>query len=232
MALEQRGPNMQNNEGATQEPSLTLPASTPIVFVVDDDVSVRESLELLIRDAGWQPEMFASAQDFLSRPPTEAPSCLLLDIEMPGLNGLELQQRMAVDRSEVPIIFITGHADVPRTVLAMKAGAVEFLTKPFADDKLLEAIGHAIERSREALDQAAELKVLRGRFASLTRQERKVMAWVVAGLQNKQVAAKLGRSETTIKAHRGRVMQKMQAGSFAELVRMAGRLSLTPGPRR
>ena len=205
--------------------------ATPIVFVVDDDVSVRESLELLIRCAGWQPETFVSAQDFLSRPPDEIPSCLLLDIELPGLNGLELQERMAADRSEMPIIFITGHGDIPRTVRAMKAGAVEFLTKPFADDVLLQAIRRAINRSGEALVQAAELRRLRERYASLTRREREVMTWVVAGLLNKEVAAELGRSEITIKAHRGKVMQKMKAGSLADLVRMAARLSLTPAPK-
>ena len=205
--------------------------ATPIVFVVDDHVSVRESLELLIRCAGWQPETFVSAQDFLSRPPDEIPSCLLPDIELPGLNGLELQERMAADRSEMPIIFITGHGDIPRTVRAMKAGAVEFLTKPFADDVLLQAIRRAINRSGEALVQAAELRRLRERYASLTRREREVMTWVVAGLLNKEVAAELGRSEITVKAHRGKVMQKMKAGSLADLVRMAARLSLTPAPK-
>src|SRR5215831_15410000 len=183
--------------------------ATPVVFVVDDDVSVRESLEALIRCAGWQAETFASAQALLSRPPVETPSCLVLDIELPGLNGLELQERMAAHRSEMPIIFITGHGDIPRTVRAMKAGAVEFLTKPFADDVLLEAIRRAIECNREALGRAAELKLLRERYASLTRRERDVMTRVVAGLPNKEVAAELGRSEITIKAHRGKVMQKM-----------------------
>jgi FixJ family two-component response regulator len=205
--------------------------ATPIVFVVDDDVSVRESLELLIRCAGWQPEIFASAQAFLARPPDETPSCLLLDIELPGLNGLELQERMAAEHSAMPIIFITGHGDIPRTVRAMKAGAVEFLTKPLADDMLLPAIRRAIERSGEALGQAAELKRLRARYASLTRREREVMTRVVAGLLNKEVAAELGRSEITIKAHRGKVMQKMQAGSLADLVRMGARLNLTHTPK-
>jgi FixJ family two-component response regulator len=203
----------------------------PIVFIVDDDVSVRESLEWLIRSAGWQPETFASAQAFLSRAPATVASCLLLDIELPGLNGLELQERIAVDRSEMPIIFITGHADVPRTVRAMKGGAVEFLTKPFADDALLQAVERAIERSRRTLRQAAELKVLRERYASLTRREREVMSWIVAGRLNKQVGAELGRSEITVKAHRGKVMQKMQADSLADLVRMAGRLDLPLPPR-
>ena len=205
--------------------------ATPIVYVVDDDVSVRESLELLLRWAGWQPKIFASAQDFLSRPLDDTPSCLLLDIELPGLNGLELQERIAASRSEMPIIFITGHGDVPRAVRAMKAGADEFLTKPFADDVLLEAIRRAIERNRGALGQAAELKLLRERYASLTRRERDVMTRVVAGLANKEVAAELGRSEITIKAHRGKVMQKMQAASLADLVRMAARLNVTPAPK-
>lgn len=205
----------------------------PIVFIVDDDISVRESLELLICSAGWQPETFASAQAFLSRPPatTATPTCLVLDIELPGLNGLELQERIAVDRSDMPIIFITGHADVPRAIRAMKGGAVEFLTKPFADDVLLQALKRAIERSRRALGQAAELKVLRARYASLTPREREVMSWIAAGLLNKQVGAELGRSEITIKTHRGRVMQKMEAKSLADLVRMAGKLNL-PLPMR
>ena len=203
----------------------------PIVFVVDDDISVRESLELLIGCAGWQPETFASAQDFLSRPPATTPNCVVLDIELPGLNGLELQERIAAERCEMPVIFITGHADVPRTIRALKGGADEFLTKPFADDELLQALARAIERSRRMLDQAAELKVLRERYASLTPREREVMAWVVAGRLNKQVGAELGRSEITIKAHRGKVMQKMQADSLADLVRMAGRLELPLPPQ-
>jgi FixJ family two-component response regulator len=199
-------------------------SSTPVVFVVDDDVSVRESLEPLIRWAGWQPETFASAQEFLSRPAIDAPSCLVLDVKLPGLNGLELQTRVAADRSEMPIIFITGHGDIPMTVRAMKAGAVEFLTKPFADDVLLAAIRQAIERSRAALAEAAEVKTLRERYASLTPREREVMALVVAGLLNKQVGAELGTSEITVKAHRGQVMRKMKAASLADLVRSAARL--------
>ncbi len=231
MPVDHRAPDMNVSERTSSRSGSLMSHAPPIVFVVDDDVSVRESLELLIRCAGWQPEIFASAQDFLSRPPDETPSCLLLDIELPGLNGLELQERMAADRSEMPIIFITGHGDIPRTVRAMKAGAVEFLTKPFADDVLLQAIRRAIDRSREAVVHAVELKRLRERYASLTRREREVMKWVVAGLPNKGVAAELGRSEITIKAHRGKMMQKMQAGSLADLVRMAARLSLTPAPK-
>lgn len=205
--------------------------TTPIVFVVDDDVSVRESLELLIRWAGWQPETFSSAQEFLSRPAADTPSCLVLDVNLPDLNGLDLQKRIAPDRRDMPIIFITGYGDVPMTVRAMKAGAVEFLTKPFADEVLLNAVRQAIETSRAALGEAAEAKALRDRYGSLTRREREVMAWVAAGLLNKQIAAELGTSEITVKAHRGRVMRKMKVGSLADLVRTAARLDL-PLPAR
>jgi FixJ family two-component response regulator len=199
--------------------------ATSIVFVVDDDISVRESLELLIQSEGWQPETFSSAQDFLVRSRTAAPSCLLLDISMPGLNGLELQKRVAAEHPDVPIIFITGHGDVPKTVQAMKAGAVEFLTKPFKDDVLLSAVRQALERSRVALGEQAEMKELRDRYSSLSVREREVMALVVSGLLNKQVGSELGISEITVKAHRGRVMQKMKADSLPDLVKMAGKLS-------
>ena len=200
---------------------------TSIVFVVDDDVSVRESLELLIKAAGWQPETFASAQAFLARPRPTVPCCLVLDVTLPGLSGLELQQRL-VERRDMPIIFITGHGNVPMSVQAMKAGAVEFLTKPFTNDVLLDAISGAIERSRTAVRQEAELRVLRSSYASLTPREREVMALVVSGLLNKQVGGELGISEITVKAHRGQVMRKMQAGSLPELVTMAARLGLRP----
>jgi FixJ family two-component response regulator len=201
-----------------------MPSATPIVFVVDDDVSVRESLELLIQCAGWQPETFASAHDFLSHPRASVPSCLVLDVTLPDLNGLDLQTRVAADRTDMPIIFITGHGDVPMTVRAMKAGALEFLTKPFGDDVLLGAIQHAIARSNDTLGHEAELRPLRDRYASLSRREREVMALVVTGLLNKQIGAELAISEITVKAHRGKVMRKMEAGSLADLVTMAARL--------
>jgi len=207
-----------------------MPYDTAIVFVVDDDVSVRESLELLISCAGWQPETFASAQEFLVRPRIPVPSCLVLDVSLPGLNGLDLQKRVA-ERTDMPIIFITGHGDVPMTVQAMKAGAIEFLTKPFSDDVLLEAIRHAIARSHAALGREAEIQALRARYASLTSREREVMTLVVAGRLNKQVGGKLGISEITVKAHRGKVMQKMNANSLPDLVKMAAKLRLTSAPK-
>src|SRR6266446_2453369 len=202
--------------------------ATPIVFVVDDDVSVRESLELLIGCAGWQPETFASAQAFLARPRVHTPSCLVLDVTLPDLNGLDLQKRIAVDRIDMPIIFITGYGDVPMTVQAMKAGAVEFLTKPFDDDVLLSAIRHAIDRSHTTLGHEAEIQALRDCHASLSRREREVMALVVSGLLNKQIGFELGISEITVKAHRGKVMRKMKADSLADLVKMDARLRLPP----
>ena len=200
----------------------------PIVFVVDDDISVRESLELSIRCQGWQPEIFASAQEFLARPRVLVASCLVLDFSLPGLNGLEVQKRVAVERPEMPIIFITGYRDVPVTVQAMKAGAVEFLTKPFNEDALLSAIRGALERSRVALGREAQMRVLQDRYASLSSRERQVMALVVSGLLNKQIGGELGISEITVKAHRGNVMQKMQADSLAGLVRMAAKLLPAP----
>jgi FixJ family two-component response regulator len=196
----------------------------PIVFVVDDDVSVRESLELLIQHEGWQPKTFASAQEFLDCPPARVPNCLLLDISLPGMNGLELQKRIVMERNDLPIIFVTGSGDVPKSVQAMKAGAVEFLTKPFNDEVLLTAIRQALERSRVALAQEAEMQELRDCYTSLTPREREVMALVVSGLLNKQVGGELGISEITVKAHRGQVMQKMKANSVADLVKMAERL--------
>ena len=200
--------------------------ATSVVFVVDDDISVRESLELLIRSEGWEPETFSSAQHFLSHTRTPVPSCLVLDISMPGLNGLELQKRVATEHPDLPIIFITGHGDVPKTVQAMKAGAVEFLTKPFNDEVLLGAIRQALKRSQVTLDQQAEIKELRERYALLSPREREVMALVVSGLLNKQVGGELGISEITVKAHRGKVMQKMKADSLPDLVKIVGKLGL------
>ena len=206
-------------------------SATPIVFVVDDDPSVREALESLIVQVGWRVQIFESAQDFLSFPRASAPSCLVLDVSMPGLNGLELQSLIAGDRIDMPIIFITGHADVPMTVKAMKAGAVEFLTKPVAEDVLINAIGSAIARSRITLDQQSESQALRSLYAKLTPRERDVMTLVVRGLLNKQVGGELGMAEITVKAHRGQVMRKMKAATFADLVNMGTRLGLASAPK-
>lgn len=197
-----------------------------VVFIVDDDVSVRDSLELLIANAGWQPKLFASAREFLACTRPSTPSCLVLDLSLPDLSGLELQKRLA-DRTDIPIIFISGHGDIPMTVQAMKAGAVEFLTKPFASDVLLEAIGNALERSRALLAAEASLRTLRSRYGSLSGRERAVMALVVRGQLNKQVGGELGISEITVKAHRGHLMRKMQARTLAELVNMATQLQLS-----
>lgn len=205
--------------------------TSPIVFVVDDDISIRESLEFMLRDQGFAVETFTTAQEFLARQRTLTPSCLILDVSLPGLNGLDLQKTVAQDRHDMPIIFITGHGDIPMTVKAMKAGAVEFLTKPFSDDVLLNAIRNAIARSRVLLDRDAELREFKSRYALLTRREGEVMALVVAGLPNKQVGSDLGISEITVKAHRGSMMRKMKAGSLPELVSMAARLRLMrPAP--
>jgi FixJ family two-component response regulator len=200
----------------------------PIVFVVDDDVSVRESLESLIRCEGWRPETFSSGQEFLTRPRALVPSCLVLDFSLPGLNGLELQKRVAAERTDMPVIFITGCVDVPMTVQAMKAGALDFFSKPFVEDALLNAIRAALERSRVALSREAQMRVLQERYASLSLREQQVMALVVCGLLNKQIGGELGISEITVKAHRGKAMQKMRAETLVDLVRMAARLRLGP----
>jgi FixJ family two-component response regulator len=204
-----------------------MPSLTPTVFIVDDDISVRESLELLIRSAGWRAETFESGQDFLSRPRAAVPCCLLLDVTLPGLSGLELQQQLA-ERADMPIIFITGHGDIPMTVRAMKAGAAEFLTKPLKEDVLVDAIRAALERSRAAVRLDAELQRLRRCYESLTPREREVMTRVAAGMLNKQVGGDLGVSEATVKAHRGQVMRKMKAESLPDLVTMSARLGLLP----
>lgn len=211
---------------------MSSPMSTgkPIVFIVDDDVSVRESLELLIGCQGWQPETFVSAQEFLDRPRALVPNCLVLDVSLPGLTGLELQKRVAVERTDMPIIFITGYGDVPKTVQAMKAGAVEFLTKPLNDEVLLSTVRQALERSRRAIAYDTEMQELRNRYASLTPREQQVMGLVVSGLLNKQVGGELGISEITVKAHRGKVMQKMSADSLPALVEMAAKLRLARAP--
>jgi FixJ family two-component response regulator len=212
--------------GTTHSKACGAEAATPIVFVVDDDVSVRESLELLIETEGWRAETFASAREFLARPRAMVPSCLVLDLSLPDVNGLDLQRRVAADRSDMPVIFITGHGDVPITVQAMKAGAIEFLTKPFAGDALVGAIRYAFERSRRALDDAAKMHSLRESYESLTPREREVMVLVVSGLLNKQVGGELGISEITVKAHRGQVMRKMKANSLPALVNMVTSLGL------
>jgi FixJ family two-component response regulator len=200
---------------------------TPIVFVVDDDISVRESLELLICNAGWQPMTFESAQEFLCREQVLVPSCLVLDIALPGLNALDLQKHLAVDQKDMPIIFVADHGDVAITVQAMKAGAFDFLAKPFRDEALLSAVQQAIERSKTALDDDVKIRGLRNRYTLLSRREREVMALVVSGLLNKQVGFELGISEITVKAHRGQVMRKMKAGSLADLVKMAVKLHVS-----
>lgn len=198
-----------------------------MVFIVDDDVSVRESLELLVQSAGWRTETYASAQDFLVRQRASTPNCLILDVNLPDLNGLDLQAMVSVDRTDMPIIFVTGYGDIPMTVKAMKAGAVEFLTKPFREESMLGAIGLAIDRSRRTLAADNELRIVRDRYATLTKREQEVMGLVVTGLLNKQVAYELGISEITVKAHRGQVMRKMQAASLPDLVNMATLLQLS-----
>ena len=205
-----------------------MTAAEAVVFVVDDDVGTRESLKNLIRSVGLRAETFASAQDFLRSTRPDAPSCLVLDVRLPGLSGLDLQKRMAEVEVAIPIVFISGHGDIPMSVQAMKAGAVEFLTKPFREQELLDAIQQALERDRNAREQRAEIAELRSRYRLLTPREREVMALVVTGLLNKQVAGELGTSEASVKVHRQHVMEKMRAGSLAALVRMADRVGVDP----
>lgn len=212
------------NHGMVHPSISTIPSVSPVVFVVDDDISVRESLELLIQCEGWQAETFQSAREFLTRPRPLVPSCLILDLALPDLNGLEVQKMIAQERAEMPVIFMSGCGDIPTTVRAMKAGAVDFLVKPFGNDVLLRAVREALDRSRAALDHEVELGALRDCHRSLTHRERQVMSLVVSGLLNKQVGAELGISEITVKAHRGQVMRKMKANSLADLVRMAASL--------
>jgi FixJ family two-component response regulator len=198
-----------------------------MVFVVDDDAGTRESLKNLIRSVGLRVEAFASAQEFLRSQRPDVPGCLVLDVRLPGLSGLDLQKQMAEAERQIPIVFITGHGDIPMTVRAMKAGAVEFLTKPFRDQDLLDAIQQALERDRKARELRVEVEALRSRYRLLTPREREVMGLVVTGLLNKQIAAELGTSEASVKVHRQHVMEKMQAGSLATLVRMADRIGLS-----
>ena len=204
-----------------------MPPTKPTVVVVDDDISVRESLELLIENEGWHPALFESAQGFLARLPTLVPSCLILDVNLPDLSGLDIQQRISEEKSSIPIIFITGYGDIPTSVRAMKAGAAEFLTKPLDDGLVIQAIRDAVLRSQANAKREGIQRQLEERLASLTKREREVMTLVVKGLMNKQVGFELDISEITVKAHRGRVMEKMHAATFVDLVNMAGRLGIS-----
>ena len=199
----------------------------PTVFVVDDDISVRESLKNLLRSVGLKVETFRTAQEFQSRPPSSVPSCLVLDIRLPGLSGLDLQRQLAETKHEIPIVFITGHGDIPMSVRAIKAGAVEFLTKPFRDQDLLYAVRQAIDLDGQRRSHKTETAKLRERYGSLTLREQEVLKYVVRGLVNKQIAAEIGITEPTVKLHRGRLMHKMEAESLADLVRMAQKIGIS-----
>jgi FixJ family two-component response regulator len=202
--------------------------SGPTVFIVDDDQGVRQAVQDLVESVGLHAEAFATGQEFLDRKPTSRPSCLVLDVRLPQMSGLDFQRKLADAGVQIPVIFITAHGDIPMSVRALKAGAIEFLAKPFRDQDLLDAIQQALQRDRAAREQQHEVVSLHTRYQSLTAREREVMALVVAGLQNKQIAAEIGASEATVKVHRGNVMQKMQAASLIELVRMADKLNPLP----
>ena len=203
-------------------------AAVPTVFIVDDDRSMRQAVQDLVESVGLRAESFATGQEFLNRHLTSDPSCLVLDVRLPQMSGLDFQRRLNEIGMQIPIIFITAHGDVPMSVRALKSGAVEFLTKPFRDQDLLDAIQQALQRDREAREQQAEVHILDGRYQALTAREREVMGLVVSGMLNKQIASEIGASEATVKIHRGHVMQKMQAGSVVELVRMSDKLKLSP----